>query len=75
MKSIEGYPLPQGVKNIYWYWNKEHALDADKKHRKYRNFYEYKTKKQRQAWWRSLSPEEQQKHIARWKANKQKTAL
>lgn len=29
--GVEGKPLPFGVKNKYWWHNKQHALDAGKR--------------------------------------------
>lgn len=66
MLSVEGRELPVGVTNIYWFWNKEHAFDARKKeHRgisRYGNFYKTKTKEQRQAWWNSLTKQQQEEY-------------
>lgn len=53
-------------KNKYHLWNKEHAFDERKKEFVVKvdsSFYCTKTKKQRQDWWKSLTPEQQKEYI------------
>jgi len=56
--------------NPYIEWNKEHAFDARKAEKKSRKAKYWKPKKQRQEWWRNLTPEQQEQYIQKRRAER-----